>query len=527
MYSSSVKEDIDHMLEEDAAKLPSRNRNVDRLYDIAEDPMLTYQQKRIKLQDKARIIQSELKKVKKIEHMEVQDQPAYGGFRHGYAHVQRTLTKSKWLLKPIYEGGVVTTRHSDYVSPNTVHADAVDNPQNFGLRYNTRYDPSHTAGEPMEKADSKAAEAAWKAHFVPPKAKKALPKRKSLLGTEKIRNILLQSKKIQLSYSLVEAGRATTPPLGDFSDLLKVFPTTLDVMVTPPFLIIRVLEIPPQPWPLTIAGLPVDFTTEELGGSFQRGRIGRGLRVLENLDLHSKIDYSPDVLRRAILAFRDLKLMIRDIFWFGGFWQITVPDDLDMDQLPTSIARSPAFYLKRSEALDPDLAVLRTKPLQGTDYDDANYTDSPDAVLRPGIMLSSSQSEGGYSTTTSGVLVTNEKGELFITVATDGFEADGLVYHPSPKGTLIGNVVKNLPDMGISLVKLKAGLHYINETFSATGVQREGTKINEICPDYHPHLKVYDSLTMDNPYTGRSEGVVLAVGARIKDLEAVKWTPHQ
>lgn len=58
---------------------------------------------------------------------------------------------------------------------------------------------------------------------------------------------LAQSKRIELQYSLIVAGRATTPPLGDFSDLLRIFPTTFAVEVFPPYLIIRVREMPLKP----------------------------------------------------------------------------------------------------------------------------------------------------------------------------------------------------------------------------------------------------------------------------------------
>lgn len=37
-----------------------------------------------------------------------------------------------------------------------------------------------------------------------------------------------------------------------------------------------------------------------------------------------------------------------------------------------------------------------------------------------------------YKQTTSGILVVDDQGEAFITVATHGFQTDGLVFHPNP-----------------------------------------------------------------------------------------------
>ena len=47
-----------------------------------------------------------------------------------------------------------------------------------------------------------------------------------------------------------------------------------------------------------------------------------------------------------------------------------------------------------------------------------------------------------WKTTTSGILVANIAEEIFITVASHGFEDDGLIYHPNPKhGKVIGRII--------------------------------------------------------------------------------------
>lgn len=37
-------------------------------------------------------------------------------------------------------------------------------------------------------------------------------------------------------------------------------------------------------------------------------------------------DFSDEILRQAIVEFRKLRVKIRDIFWFAGFWQIVIHD---------------------------------------------------------------------------------------------------------------------------------------------------------------------------------------------------------
>ena len=63
------------------------------------------------------------------------------------------------------------------------------------------------------------------------------------------------------------------------------------------------------------------------------------------------------------------------------------------------------FYKSQAESPFPDPAALWNKTPHGIEYDDTVYTTTPNALLRPGIMLSSSVSQLGFKSTTSGILV--------------------------------------------------------------------------------------------------------------------------
>ena len=203
-----------------------------------------------------------------------------------------------------------------------------------------------------------------------------------------------------------------------------------------------------------------------------------------------------------------------------------VPDGTDLKRVPRALAGQVCFYQFESESdVDYDYTALRAKVPQGIDYDEMNYADAPNALLRLGIMVSSSVwtvMEDGhltdfYKKTTSGVLVANKNGELFITVATHGFQADGLVYHPNPiSGSVIGRIVEKLHGTDISVVKLRRGVRYTNHTFG-TEANLEGIKASGVSPGYPPHLLRYDNLEMNNPYSGYAEGVALGFGLRIAD----------
>jgi hypothetical protein len=316
---------------------------------------------------------------------------------------------------------------------------------------------------------------------------------------------------------------------------LNLFPTTFAAEVIPPYVIIRVRTLPPKPWPFTVGGLPLWLTTDEFGDCFDRGRTGRGRKALEHIDLHRKEEFSEDILKRAIAVFQALQVKIRDIMWGAGFWMITMPDNTDLNVLPVTIAHQICFYKFQSEDPDPDPSALRLKVPQSSEYDDTLYTTTSNALLRPGIMVSSSirlakdgKTGETYKTTTSGILVVDRYGQLFITVATHGFEDDGLVYHPNPvKGSVIGKIVDRLPGTDISIVKLNSGLRYVNETFR-TKNNPDGIKTSSLSPGFPPHLRIYDPITMENPFSGSCAGLVLGLGAKIpeegdRDYVLHKW----
>ena len=241
------------------------------------------------------------------------------------------------------------------------------------------------------------------------------------------------------------------------------------------------------------------------------------------------------MLKQTIKYFEAATVRIRDIYWFAGFWLVTTLDDVDSKLLPALIEGSPTWYRTAAENPDPDPAALRGKPPRDLEFDDSDYVSATDAVLRPGIMLSSSaqartkdgQIEDSWKTTTSGILVVNTTGDIFITVASHGFEEDGLIYHPDPKsGRIIGRIVTTLPHTDISMAKLNPGLRYINETFGDV-TEPDGTKINGIVANYQPHMRTYDPLNMNNPFSGYCVGTVLATGARITGEQNKPYILHE
>lgn len=343
--------------------------------------------------------------------------------------------------------------------------------------------------------------------------------------------MLAVSKHIELDSPLIINGRPDGLDGTVIRDLARLFPTTFGVDIYPPFLVIRVHTLPPKPWPFTIGGMPVHFTTDIHDSGFDRGKLGKGPKAVTHINLQNEHEFSDEVLDQAISLFRDLGINIQSIFWLGTFWQVTVIDYTDMKTLPCMIAGHLAYYKFGADVVFPDSAALRKKAPQGVEYDDTLYATSPNSLLRPGIMLSSSiihdETGDSFKTTTSGLLVADQHSEFYITVATHGFEADGLVYHPNPhEGIVIGHIVANLPGTDISLAKLVPGLRYVNETFG-TIENPAGQIVNGMSTGRPPWLHIGDMLWMNNPFSGGCEGSVLALGALIPGNGDHEHVPHQ
>jgi hypothetical protein len=286
--------------------------------------------------------------------------------------------------------------------------------------------------------------------------------------------------------------------------LSSLYPTQYSVGVCGVFLVVRVRELPPQPWPLTVAGLPFYITTDEWDVPWPFGTIRQHNRdrILEELDARQFIN---DGLFAAAIKWFDEEstVTISAIMWSAGMWQITIPDDSDLSILPARICQSLCTYLYESELpTQPEAAFRQISPTT-TVRDDSRYD-----ILRPGIMISSGQFSG-YGTvptrlelyTTAGVLVKDRENNEFVTVASHGFPlGEETVYHPDPDGSIIGDIKYRLDETDIALLKLRDGVVFENKSFQSL-TQPTDMEFTQVARP-HEDLHIGDPLQMDNPFTG-------------------------
>lgn len=261
--------------------------------------------------------------------------------------------------------------------------------------------------------------------------------------------VVATSNRITLAFRLIENGRYIGPPEDGFTKLASLFPTTYAVEVRPPFLLFRVRTMPPKPWPLFVAGLPPQFTIDEYKPGWDIGKVGRGPKLPSQYNLQEKDKFSDAVLKDAINSLVEHKVDFIDLRWYGAFWVVSLSCKATAWQNMPSFLAGQGCYYQFSES-EPGLpAALRGKLSHGIQYDNTAYADEVGSILRPGIMVSSSATPStvdgkevyNLKSTASGLMVVNQDGEKFITMAAHGFEEDGLVWHPTPhQGKSLGTL---------------------------------------------------------------------------------------
>ena len=294
--------------------------------------------------------------------------------------------------------------------------------------------------------------------------------------------------------------------------LASIFPGCTGTATDGYFMYYFLKELPPKPWPKTIAGLPPHFSEspEQLNGPMPRARLvgWRGGSIAEDRNYRDVEDWDPlfDLINDH---FQSLAISMTEVIYWGN--QVTIVleyRDTDLSKLPWKVAKVHCVYLYDDEMGRPSTPQARRlrDPVPGSP-DESRYDDT----LQPGVMVTSGyfpDQPTTFLSTTAGVMVEDEFGEQFVTVANRGFptECGTDVMHPLPTdGRTIGNLVKEVPQTDIALVKLLGGERFLNVTFQ-NEINAEPIQLKSLAQS----CRTGDLILLDSPYTGCIEGSVLA-----------------
>ena len=305
----------------------------------------------------------------------------------------------------------------------------------------------------------------------------------------------------------------------DVLSLLKnIFPGTLEIGEgrCRSQLTFDVDKMPSGPWPLTIGGLPFTISSHDQG----RGLICSAQK-LGNLRISICQEYEVNFCESnlRILA-ADVQANFQEnlpeirilelIFSSAHTFDIVLEDHVSIDsmrnKLPGRIALCPVGYLRERDLCRPlwtDISAKRQiqpQPINNI-IDDTVYD-----IIRPGVLLSSRVTRGHahpvIMSTTAGILVQNSKGDRFMTGAYHGIENE--VWQTQQPTRIIADVVEEIPSMDISILKLRDGIIFVNETFEDEN--GDTPKFNRfINPDDDVNHMVTN---LNSPYTGNMEGTI-------------------
>ena len=312
---------------------------------------------------------------------------------------------------------------------------------------------------------------------------------------------------VKLDFHLFQDGQQINPNNEQVNAILDLFPTAFSLSIQNPLMIIVCSQLPPKPWPLTVAGMPIYITNDRNKTPLRLGLGARGATI--NIDDPIKRYAKPslDTFTKVFQALDERNIHLTRLQWVGwrflGFLSGDAPTGWK-SSFPAFINGITMGYIFGEEASEQK--ALRLKVPAERDYDDATYGEK----LRPGIMLAGNDgSSGAELQTTSGICVKSSLGEKYVTCASHGFPGGKgqSVFHPSTGGELIGTFAKQFWTSDIGLFELNPGFDYDRETFSTPeySVQPFRKIIHAL------ELRIGDIIHLNTPYNGHIEAAVVNI----------------
>ena len=288
--------------------------------------------------------------------------------------------------------------------------------------------------------------------------------------------------------------------------LWKIFPDIRELSFDR-FLVLRLGELPPKPWPRVVAGVPCYLTkAEDMGPLVRVMGLGGNIKIRVAPETDGR-DLGQDWDKVFLIAkdfFNKAQISVTEIQYWGNFLVVILEDEqTDLTKLARVIARCNCFYHFKKDFHRPQqYPALRFIEPSGYQADNSQYQ-----VLRPGVMLGSERSprDGVEMLTSSGVLIQHDHTRVkYLTVASHGFPSGGKVYHPSANGREIGELILELSHTNISLVKLHNNVQYVNETFKTSTMPDSPVRFKGF-PKAN-ETRSGDFVYMESPFNGFLEG---------------------
>jgi hypothetical protein len=143
------------------------------------------------------------------------------------------------------------------------------------------------------------------------------------------------------SFSLKASdGTMRHPTTAESDMIMALFPTTFSVGFLPPVLIIRCVNLPPKPWPVTVAGVPAWFTSDEDTYPVPLGMTGLKGKALADYALPLwKTPTTSEFTKVLESLHHDFGVEALSVLWTGIRFIITIPIGTTLGRKSSSIRR--------------------------------------------------------------------------------------------------------------------------------------------------------------------------------------------
>lgn len=328
---------------------------------------------------------------------------------------------------------------------------------------------------------------------------------------------------ISLPFNIGDEG-APDPASGEVFDIcVKLFPGLQSLGSDKTFLDLTVTPLPPKPWPKTIGGMPCRFypdlalypsqppvlLPDQVAHSAKHVSVRNG-QVANTENYRDAEDWDP-LFRIIRDHFDELAISITEVMYKMHEVIIVLEHrNTDMTRVPCTIAQVLCGYFFEDQMGRPAVPQARRE----RDPSPGNPDDSQYQALRPGVRVTSTylpEVPDAFISSTAGVLVKDQAGDHFLTVAEHAFPAKcgTRAMHPSPNGgRAIGELIMGVGHTDIALVKLHQSEHFTNTTFHNT-LMDKSVPLKRLAP-----CKQGDLLYLDSPNTGCIDGTVKWAGRR-------------
>ena len=328
--------------------------------------------------------------------------------------------------------------------------------------------------------------------------------------------------------------------------LFGIFPGTTQVSEGRfrSYLSFTVNELPKEPWPLTVGGLPITINTktEGRGPLSPIGRLVWGrpaISVCQQWDGRSgpisgnELRSIAAELHREIRARRPDVRLVEVMFPCDRYFCLVLGNETDINavraNLPGKIAKLPAAYINDGQLNRPRWTQRRERqnmePEPEPEPSRGIEDDTPYNVLRPGVMLRSTKSRTDAHPaelrSTSGVMVKNASGHCFMTAASHGIGQDETVFQSHPGGNqkrVLGKAIHRISLTDVAIVRLNDDIPFENELFQAD--QGGSTRVTRLLGENQGDSQHVGSLVvLNSPFTGKLEGCVAMLSVKIERSE--------